>query len=240
MGWSRGRGHGFSIPEAALAHRAAGCIHAARAVADGGFIAKAGAGHNSGRSLGSSRAIAVARTGGQIERSGLRDVRRLAVVRARGHTVRIAEAAGLDVLRSFGDGRLGRTAGRETVGVHQSARNRRRYRRQNLRFGSDLDLRRRRRVGRQGLGFDFGTRYLESLAGQGLRRWSVVGLDHRERSRVMIDRSRSGYERNGLVVMPGRNQYFRMQHSHPTQAHDQGGLRDHAKQELPPRWPFVG
>ena len=68
----------------------------------------------------------------------------------------------------------------------------------------------------------------------------MYGLDDCRRSRVVVDRNRRGYERYGLVVMPGWNQYFRMQHSHPQQGHDQSGLREHAQQELLPRRPPVG
>src|SRR5207253_2847858 len=85
------------------------------AIVDGHAIAKACACDNASCAVCTSSTVTIARARGQVVRSRLRDVDGPSMILAGRHAVGIAESSGLHFLRSFGDGRRFRAAGREYI-----------------------------------------------------------------------------------------------------------------------------
>src|SRR5579863_10586086 len=88
-----GGSRNIGIAEAALLYFLQGRVGVG--VSDGGAVAKARTRYYARYALGAAAAIAIARSGGQIEGSFSCDVDRLALVGFGGNSIRIAEASGL-------------------------------------------------------------------------------------------------------------------------------------------------
>ncbi len=111
--------NGGSISETRLLHGSRRGGDALGVVPCPHAVAKSGACHRAANSFGSAGAIAVARAGGQIERPCLRDVDRLARICLRGNSIRVAEAAGLNLGRRACDGRSLGASLREDIYSHR-------------------------------------------------------------------------------------------------------------------------
>src|SRR6266536_2313725 len=119
LGFGLGSGSDVRVSEPSLAYRAARRRDSSGTIAGGNAAAEAGTGNDAPRTLRAAGTVAIAWAPRHIKAASLGNGNGTAVIFRRRHTVGVAEAAGLYLLRGGRHGWRGRAAGREDISLDQ-------------------------------------------------------------------------------------------------------------------------